>query len=52
MLDFEVFYDDNYYHGRSKVYAIDTTRDRFLVVDDDGYFRWVKTEDCELVKGE
>lgn len=55
MLDFEVlyeFYDGGFRSGRSKVYAIDTIRDRFLIVDDDGDFRWAGTEDCEIVKGE
>lgn len=36
---------------KSKVYAIDTTRDRFLVVDEDGHFEWVETEDCEIASG-
>lgn len=46
MLDFEVYYDDGEYCGTSKVYAIDTTRDRFLVVNAHSEFIWVDTKDC------
>lgn len=40
-------YDDEH---RSKVYHIDANRDRFLIVDDNGNFRWVDTDDCKLLK--
>lgn len=33
----------------SKVYFIDSTRDRFLIIKESGYFHWVDTADCELV---
>lgn len=44
-----------YYNGgysdcpeHSEVYAIDSVRDRFLIVSEsDGYFKWVPTEDCK-----
>lgn len=32
----------------SKVYAIDSLRDRFLVADADGDFYWVDIKYCEL----
>lgn len=32
----------------SKVYAVDTTRDRFLVATGPGYFRWVDANRCKL----
>lgn len=34
----------------SKVYAIDTVRDRFLIVDIWDNFVWVDTRNCEFVK--
>lgn len=37
---------------RSKVYYVDPNRDRFLITDNEGYFIWVKTEDCKIWKGE
>ena len=40
-------YDDEH---SSKVYYIDTNRDRFLIVDDDGNFRWIDTDDCKLLE--
>lgn len=40
-------YDDEH---KSKVYDIDANRDRFLVVDDDGNFKWVDTDDCKLLE--
>lgn len=39
-------YDDEH---KSKVYDIDTNRDRFLVVNEDGFFKWVDTDDCKIV---
>jgi hypothetical protein len=51
MLDFKVYYDDGDYCGISKVYAIDTTRYRFLVCSSyDGRFLWVDIKDCILEK--
>ena len=51
MLNFEVYYDyGDYEGGKSKVYAIDTISHRFLIVTNSGYFKWVLTEDCEIVK--
>lgn len=46
----EVYYDDGEYEGKSKVYYIDPNRDRFLIVDYHGYFRWVSTNDCEIAE--
>lgn len=34
---------------KSKVYDIDANRDRFLVADEDGFFKWVDTDDCKIV---
>lgn len=49
MLNFKVHYDDGDYSGISKVYAIDTTRYRFLVRNSyDGRFLWVDIKDCIL----
>lgn len=52
MLDFKVYYDDGDYSGVSKVYAVDTVRDRFLICDTSSNFRWVSTDDCILEKDE
>lgn len=48
MLDIRVYYDDGDYCGISKVYAIDTTRYRFLVCTPYGKFLLVDTKDCIL----
>lgn len=48
MSDFKVYYDNEDYCGTSKVYAIDTNRNRFLVTTSYGRFLWVNTEDCIL----
>lgn len=32
----------------SKVYAVDSERDRFLVTDKNGWFEWVDINDCAL----
>lgn len=52
MLEFRVYYDNIDYCGTSKVYAIDTNRDRFLVTTPSGQFLWVRTEDCQLEEEE
>lgn len=52
MLNFEVFCDNDDFHGTSKVYAIDTTRDRFLIVNACGEFLWVDTKDCMIERDE
>lgn len=43
------WYDMHDDEHKSKVYDIDTNRDRFLVVNEDGFFRWVDTDDCKIV---
>lgn len=43
------WYDDYDCSHISKVYFIDSTRDRFLVIKESRYFCWVNTCDCELV---
>lgn len=49
MPNFKVYYDNGDYSGISKVYAIDTTRYRFLVRNSyDGRFLWVDIKDCIL----
>ena len=41
---------DNYSNSHnSAVYFIDSTRDRFLVVNEDKHFRWVSINDCEIM---
>lgn len=47
MTDFYVKCDE-YYTFVSKVYAVDTVRHEFLVVDSYGNFKWVSTKHCEL----
>ena len=34
---------------KSKVYDIDANRDRFLVVSEDKFFKWVDTDYCKIV---
>ena len=49
MIEFKVCYDDGNYSGVSKVYAVDTTRYRFLVRSSyNGRFMWVNIQDCIL----
>ena len=46
----EVLFDDDYLGCiQSKVYSIDSVRDRFLIIDKDGWFKWVSTKDCRMV---
>ena len=45
-----IWYDDYYVPHHSLVYFVDAVRDRFLVVDEHNKFRWVFTNDCELLK--
>ena len=52
MSNFKVVWDGDYYNIRSEIYAIDTTRDRFLIVTDDGWFKWVPTDECRIYKKE
>lgn len=47
---FEVVWEGEYYTQRVDVYYVDPTRDRFLIVGDDGWFKWVDTSDCRIVK--
>ena len=44
------WYDEYGCSHNSPVYFVDSTRDRFLVVDENKNFRWVSTSDCELLK--
>lgn len=46
--NFKVIWDGDYYNIYSKVYAVDMNRDRFLIVDDHGWFKWVPTDECRL----
>lgn len=39
--------DGNVY--QSFVYAVDTTKYKFLVANRSGYFDWVNTSDCRLI---
>lgn len=42
------WYDDYDNEHVSRVYAIDSVRERFLVADGYGRFYWVDTKDCRL----
>jgi hypothetical protein len=48
MAEFYVKYE-GCYCIRSKVYAVDTVRHEFLIVDNYDNFKWVPTDDCELI---
>ena len=52
MTDFKVHCDFQQgwatYVFKSKVYAVDTLKERFLVADEDGDFHWVDMDDCKL----
>ena len=49
----DFYIKDTNTYSCSRVYAIDTVRHEFLVVDSYGNFKWGSTDDCELVeKGE
>ena len=48
MNTFKVIWDGDYYDIYSEVYAIDANRDRFLIVDDSGWFKWVPTDECKI----
>lgn len=48
MPDFEVYYEWGSYCGYSKVYAINTHSDCFLVVNKFGDFMWISTSSCKL----
>lgn len=48
MEKFKIIYEGEYYAQECYVYAIDTTRHKFLITDSGGYFKWVDTKDCRL----
>ena len=54
--NFVVYFNDGDYCGKSKVYAIDCIRDRFLVAYFNGSvnskFLWVDISDCEAINME
>ena len=62
--NFVVYFDDGTHCGKSRVYAIDCVRDRFLVAYFNGYpnssslfvpygkFLWVDILDCKLINME
>ena len=43
---------EGYYNIISRVYAVDTVRHEFLIVDNYDDFKWVPTDDCELISKE
>ena len=45
----EIYYDNDPEFIRSKVYAINSTSDRFLIVDRNGWFKWVPISDCRAL---
>lgn len=49
---FVIWYDGYYEPHNSRVYFVDSVRDRFLVVDENSNFHWVSISDCELLKQE
>jgi hypothetical protein len=52
MLGFRVRYDGYSEIFDSIVYAIDPDHEKFLVVNDGGWFKWVKCSDCQLIREE
>lgn len=48
MLNFKVHYNQGDYRGTSKVFAIDTGRDQFLICTPSGKFIWIDTSHCIL----
>lgn len=44
------WYDQYDCTHNSRVYFVDSTRDRFLVTDDNKNFHWVSTDSCELIE--
>lgn len=50
MLDFKIEYRGTCgdYGTISRVYEIDPARNRFLIVDENGQFKWVCIYDCVL----
>lgn len=46
-----IWYDEYGTSHESVVYSVDSVRDRFLVVDENKYFHWVFTSNCEFLKG-
>lgn len=44
----KVEYDGYFGCITSEVYAVDPTREKFLIVDRSGYFKWVSCSDCQL----
>lgn len=49
---FVTWYDDYYESHESKVYFVDSNRDRFLVIDENNNFRFVLIRDCKLLRQE
>lgn len=47
---FVTWHDEHGCSHESPVYYVDSTRDRFLVVDEDRDFHWVYTSNCALLK--
>ena len=48
MKPLKVEYDGSYDTIVSEVYAIDATREKFLIVDRSGRFKWVDCDDCTI----
>lgn len=50
--EFKVVYADTYIGEIiSEVYMVDYSNDRFLIVDNDGWFKWVDVGSCKLYMG-
>ena len=48
MEKFKIIYEGGYYAQECYVYAIDTTKHKFLITGNGGWFKWVDTKDCRL----
>lgn len=48
--DFRVEYHADYYSDPvySDIYMVDYERDRFLIINGDGFFQWVPISECKL----
>lgn len=49
-MGFTVLYEACHRGYKSKVYSVDSVRNRFLVADPYGFFQWVDINLCKLIE--